>query len=68
MITDEKRREAAKELRDQAEAWRNIMPDIRMSDRRPTDSIHMAFGLNGKDTPVHGASGMPADPIEGNGQ
>lgn len=34
MITDEKRREVAKELRDQAEAWRNIMPDIRMSDRR----------------------------------
>lgn len=66
MITDEKRREVAKELRDQAEAWRNIMPDIRMSDRRLTDSIHMAFGLNDKDTPVHEALGMLADIIEGN--
>lgn len=66
MITDEKRREVAKELRDQAEAWRNIMPDIRMSDRRLTDSIRMAFGLNDRDTPVHEALGMLADIIEGN--
>nr|UWG22965.1 MAG: hypothetical protein [Bacteriophage sp.] len=49
MITDEKRRDAAKNLRDQAEAWRNILPDIRMSDRRLTDSIHMAFGPLGHD-------------------
>lgn len=28
MIADEKRREVTKELRDQAEAWRNIMPGI----------------------------------------
>lgn len=68
MITDKERREVAKELRDQAEAWRNIMPDIRMSDRRLTDSIHMAFGLNDKDTPVHEALGMLADLIEGNEQ
>lgn len=60
MITDEKRREVAKEPRDQAEAWRNIMPDIRMSDLRLTDSIHVAIGLNDKDTPVHEALGMLA--------
>lgn len=65
MITDEERRGVAAELRDQAEAWRNIMPGIRMSDRRPTDSIHMAFGLNGRDTPAHGALGMLAGIIEG---
>lgn len=58
----------AKELRDRAEAWRDTMPDIRMSDRRLTDSIHMAFGLNDKDMPVHEALGMLADPIEGNEQ
>lgn len=28
-------------------------------------SIHMAFGLNDNDTPVHEALDMPADPIEG---
>ena len=66
MITGEKRREVAKGPRDQAGAWRDIMPDIRMSDRRPTDGIHMAFGLNGRDTPAHGAPGMLADTIEGN--
>lgn len=66
MVTDEERRGVAAGLRDQAEAWRNIMPDIRMSDRRPTDSIHMAFGLNDKDAPVHEALGVLADIIEGN--
>lgn len=66
MITDWERREVAAELRDQAEARRNIMPDIRMSDRRLTDSIHMAFGPDDKDTPVHEALGMLADIIEGN--
>lgn len=65
IFTSEERRKVAKNLRDQAEAWRNIMPDIRMSDRRLTDSIHMAFGLNDKDTPVHEALDMLADLIEG---
>lgn len=36
-----------------------------MSDRRLTDSIHMAFGPNDRDTPVHEALGMLADIIEG---
>lgn len=66
MTNDEKRCEVAAELRDQAEAWRVILPDIRMSDRRLTDSIHMAFGLNDRDTPVHEALSMLADIIEGN--
>ena len=65
IFTNGERCEFAKNLRDQAEAWRNIMPDIRMSDRRLTDSIHMAFGLNDKDMPVHQALDMLADLIEG---
>lgn len=55
MITDKEQREIAKRLRDQAGAWRCMMPDIRMSDRRLTDSIHMAFGLDDVDTTVHEA-------------
>lgn len=64
MITDNKRHETVKHLRDQAEAWRSLMPDIRMSDRRLTDSIHMAFGLDDVNTPVHEALGMLADLID----
>lgn len=64
MITDEERRERAKNLRDQAEAWRSIMPDIRMSDRRLTDSIHMAFGLNDANIKVHEALDVLADLID----
>ena len=64
MITDEKRREAVTHLRGQADAWRNMMPDIRMSDRRLTNSIHMAFGLDDIDTPVHEALDMLADLID----
>ncbi|WP_418911119.1 hypothetical protein [Adlercreutzia sp.] len=64
MITDKERREIAKRLRDQAGAWRCMMPDIRMSDRRLTDSIHMAFGLDDVDTPVHEALDMLADIID----
>ncbi len=63
MISDEGR-EFAKNLRDQAEAWRSMIPDIRMSDRRLHDSIHMAFGLNDKDMPVHEALDMLADLID----
>lgn len=66
MITDDERCEFAKNLRCQAEAWRDMMPGILMSDRRLHDGIHMAFGLQDKDTPVHGALGMLADIIEGN--
>lgn len=65
IFTNGERCEFAKNLRDQAEAWRSIMPDIRMSDRRLTDSIHMAFGLNDNDMPVHQALDMLADLIEG---
>ena len=64
MITDEMNREIAKELRGQARAWRNILPDIRMSDRKLTDSIHMAFGLKDTDMPVHEALDMLADIID----
>ncbi|EBA40609.1 hypothetical protein COLAER_00281 [Collinsella aerofaciens ATCC 25986] len=63
MITDEERRKIAEKLRDQAEAWRCMMPDIRMSDRRLTDSIHMAFGLDDVDTTVHEALDALADLI-----
>lgn len=63
-FTSDERREAVRNLRDQAEAWRSIMPDIRMSDRRLTDSIHMAFGLSDKDTPVHEALDMLVDLID----
>lgn len=64
IFTSEERRKVAKNLRDQAEAWRNIMPDIRMSDRRLNDSIHLAFGLDDIDTPVHEALDMLADLID----
>lgn len=63
-ISDEQRRERAKNLRDQAEAWRSLMPDIRMSDRRLVDSIHMAFGLDDVDITVHEALDMLADLID----
>ena len=36
MITDDERCEFAKNLRCQAEAWRDMMPDILMSDRSQT--------------------------------
>lgn len=64
MITEEKHREIAKELRSQARAWRNILPDICMSDRQLTDSIHMAFGLKDTEMPVHEALDMLADLID----
>ena len=64
MITDEERRKIAEKLRDQAEAWRVMMPDIRMSDRRLTDSIHMAFGIDDIDTTVHETLGALADLID----
>lgn len=64
MITDEERRETADELRDQAEAWRSMLPDIRMSDHRLTNSIHMAFGLDDVDTTVHKALDTLADMID----
>lgn len=65
MIADEKRCEFAKNLRRQAEAWRDMMPDILMSDRSLHDGIHMAFGLHDIHMPVHEALDMPADLIEG---
>ena len=64
MITDEKRREYVKHLRGQAEAWRNMMPGICMSDRRLTDSIHMAFGLDDIHAPVHEVLAKLADIID----
>lgn len=64
MITDNKRREFAKNLRDQAKSWRDIMPCIRMSDRRLRDIINMAFGLKDKDMSVHNALDMFADLID----
>ena len=64
MITDEERNEIVKHLRGQAEAWRSMMPDIRMSDRRLTDSIHMAFGIDDVDATVHEALDTLADLID----
>lgn len=64
MSTSDERREFAKNLRDQASAWRDMMPKIRMSDRYLHDSILMAFGLNDKDMPVHEALDMLADLID----
>ena len=64
MTSDSNRREIVEHLRGQAEAWRNMMPDIRMSDRRLTDSIHMAFGLDDINTPVHEVLAMLADLID----
>lgn len=64
MISDKQRREYVKHLRGQASARRNMMPGIRMSDRRLTDSIHMAFGLDDVDTPVHEALSMLADMVD----
>lgn len=63
-MTSSNRHEFVERLRGQAEAWRDIMPDIRMSDRRLTDSIHMAFGLDDVNTPVYKALGMLADLID----
>lgn len=40
------------------------MPDIRMSDRRLVDSIHMAFGLDDVDITVYEALDMLADLID----
>ena len=53
-----------KHLRDQVEAWRNMMSDICISDRRLTDSIHMAFGLDNLDALVHETLDMLADIID----
>lgn len=64
IFTNGERCEFAKNLRDQAEAWRSMMPGIRMSDRRLNDSIHLAFGLDDIDTPVHEALDMLADLID----
>lgn len=41
-----------------------MMPDIRISDRRLTDSIHMAFGLDNLDALVHETLDMLADIID----
>ena len=67
MFTNDDRRKFVKHLRYQAECWRNWMPDIRMSDCRIINSIHMAFGLNDKDIPVHEALDMLADIIDTEG-
>lgn len=64
IFTNGQRCEFAKNLRDQAEAWRSMMPGIRMSDRRLTDSIHMAFGLNDVNATVHEVLDMLADLID----
>ena len=64
MITDKERNEIVKHLRGQAGAWRDMMPDIRMSDRRLTDSIHMAFGIDDVDATVHETLGALADLID----
>jgi hypothetical protein len=68
MIIDNECHEFAKNLRDQAEAWRSMMPNIRMSDRRLHGSIHLAFGLDDIDTPVHEALDMLADLIDPEGE
>ena len=65
MIADGKRCEFAENLRRQAGAWRDMVPDIPMSGRSPHDSIHMAFGPHGIHMPAHGALDMLADLIEG---
>lgn len=57
----------AKNLRDQADAWRSMMPKIRMPDRYLHNGINMAFGLNDDDMPVHEALDMLADPIDPEG-
>ena len=64
MVSDKQRREYAKHLRGQAEAWRNMMPGIRMSDRRLTDSIHLAFGLDDIHAPVHEVLAKLADMVD----
>ena len=64
MITDEERNEIVKHMRGQAEAWRLMMPDIRMSDRRLTDSIHIAFGIDDIDATVYETLGALADLID----
>ena len=64
MTSDKQRREYVKHLRDQAEAWRNMMPDICMSDRRLTDSIHLAFGLEDIHAPVHEVLAKLADMVD----
>lgn len=64
MTSDKQRHEYVKHLRGQAEAWRNMMPDICMSDRRLTDSIHFAFGLDDIHAPVHEVLTMLADIID----
>lgn len=67
-ISDDERHEIAKDLRGQALVWRSMMPGIRMSDRRLHDSIHMAFGLDDIDTPVHEALDMLAGLIDPEGE
>lgn len=65
--TDDERPSDVQLTREVIEQWNETCDDWEgMSDRRLTDSIHMAFGLNDKDTPVHKALGMLADIIEGN--
>lgn len=64
MITDKKRRKMAESLRNQAKSWRLMMPDIRLSDRRLTDSIHLAFGIDDIDATVYETLGKFADMID----
>lgn len=64
IFTNGERCEFAKNLRDQAEVWRSMMPGIRMSDRRLHDSIHLAFGLNDVNATVHEVLDMLADLID----
>lgn len=45
-------------------AGREIPLDIRMSDRRLGDSIHMAFGLDDLGAPVHETLDTLADLID----
>lgn len=67
MISDEKRREVAANLRDEAEAWRTDNGDdtvYTMSDCTFTESVLTAFGFDDMEMAAYRIFGKIADLID----
>lgn len=67
IISNEKRREVAANLRDEAEAWRNGDKVYEMSDYDFTESVLTAFGFDDMDMPTYEVFEKMADIVDPEG-
>lgn len=70
MISDDKRRKVAENLRAESECWRYYREDdnvLCMSDHEFTEAILDDFGFDGMDMPTYEVFGQMADIIDPEG-